>query len=301
MKENKPRTKLNMRKVEPYIWLLPSIILMSVMILVPIFSVFQTSFSEISKSGINKGFNGVNNYIWIFQNPTFWNTLGNTVIWTIVVVGLSTILGIILGLVLNEKFHGRKIVRAIVVFPWATALIIQSVIWKYIINADYGALNVLLTKLGLIDSYVNWTATPGQFFAWECFVGILVTIPFVTFCVLSGLQSIDTSLYEAAAVDGATFWSRLFKVTLPLLMPSLTVSTVLNIIYVFNSFPIIWTISKGDPADQTHTLVTYLYKLSFTNQKVGEAAAVSVVGFVILAACASVYMMITLRAEKEEE
>ena len=299
-KENKPHTDLNMKKVEPYIWLLPSILLMGVMILVPIFSVFQTSFSEISKSGVNKGFNGGSNYLWVFQNTTFWNTLWNTVVWTIVVVGLSTILGIILGLVLNEKFHGRKIVRAIVVFPWATALIIQSVIWKYIINADYGALNALLLKLGLIDSYVNWTATPGQFFAWECFVGILVTIPFVTFCVLSGLQSIDTSLYEAAAVDGATFWSKLFRVTLPLLMPSLTVSTVLNIIYVFNSFPIIWTISKGDPADQTHTLVTYLYKLSFTNQKVGEAAAVSVVGFVILAACASVYMMITLRAEKEE-
>lgn len=301
MKENpKPRTTLTLRRAEPYIWLLPSILLMGVMILVPIVSVFQTSFSEISKSGINRGFNGVANYVWIFQNPTFWNTLGNTLIWTVVVVGLSTILGIILGLVLNEKFHGRKIVRAIVVFPWATALIIQSVIWKYIINADYGALNNLLYKLGLIDSYVNWTATPGQFFAWECFVGILVTIPFVTFCVLSGLQSIDTSLYEAADVDGATFWARLFRVTLPLLMPSLTVSTVLNIIYVFNSFPIIWTISKGDPADQTHTLVTYLYKLSFTNQRVGEAAAVSVIGFVILAACASVYMIITLRSEKEE-
>ena len=299
-KENKPHTDLNMKKVEPYIWLLPSILLMGVMILVPIFSVFQTSFSEISKSGVNKGFNGGSNYLWVFQNTTFWNTLWNTVVWTIVVVGLSTILGIILGLVLNEKFHGRKIVRAIVVFPWATALIIQSVIWKYIINADYGALNALLLKLGLIDSYVNWTATPGQFFAWECFVGILVTIPFVTFCVLSGLQSIDASLYEAADVDGATFWNRLFRITLPLLMPSLTVSTVLNIIYVFNSFPIIWTISKGDPADQTHTLVTYLYKLSFTNQKVGEAAAVSVVGFLILAACASVYMIITLRAEKEE-
>ncbi len=301
MKEKQtPRARLNRKRVEPYIWLLPSILLMGVMILVPIFSVFQTSFSEISKSGINKGFNGGVNYLWVFQNPTFWNTLKNTVIWTIVVVGISTVLGIILGLVLNEKFHGRKLVRAIVVFPWATALIIQSVIWKYIINADYGALNALLYKLGIIKSYVNWTATPEQFFAWECFVGILVTVPFVTFCVLSGLQSIDTSLYEAADVDGATFWSRLFKVTLPLLMPSLTVSTVLNIIYVFNSFPIIWTISKGDPADQTHTLVTYLYKLSFTNQKVGEAAAVSVVGFVILAACASVYMVITLRSEKEE-
>ena len=301
MKQNsKPRTLRSMKRLEPYFWLLPSILMMGIMILVPIITVFQTSFSEISKSGVNKGFNGVDNYIWIFKNLNFWNTLKNTVVWTVVVVGISTVLGIVLGLVLNEKFHGRKFVRALVVFPWATALIIQSVIWKYIINADYGALNALLYNLGLIDKYVNWTATPAAFFAWECFVGIFVTVPFVTFCVLSGLQSIDTSLYEAADVDGATFWDKLFKVTLPLLMPSLTVSTVLNIIYVFNSFPIVWTISKGDPADQTHTLVTYLYKLSFTNQKVGEAAAVSVVGFVILAFCASIYMVMTLRAEKED-
>ena len=301
MKENANPNKLRaIKRIEPYIWLLPSILMMGILILVPIITVFQTSFSEISKAGVNRGFNGIDNYVWIFKQPTFRRTLMNTVIWTVVVVGLSTLLGIILGLVLNEKFHGRKIVRAIVVFPWATALIIQSVIWKYIINADYGALNTLLYKLGLIKSYVNWTATPRAFFAWECFVGILVTIPFVTFCVLSGLQSIDASLYEAAEVDGASFWDKLFSVTLPLLMPSLTVSTVLNIIYVFNSFPIVWTISKGDPADMTHTLVTYLYKLSFTNQKVGEAAAVSVVGFVILAFCASIYMVMTLRAEKED-
>ncbi len=289
------------RKVEPYIWLLPSILMMGVMILIPIITVFQTSFSEISKSGVNKGFNGVANYAAIFKNKIFWHTLQNTIVWTIVVVGLSTIFGFILALVLNQKFVGRKLVRAFVIFPWATALIIQSVVWKYIINADYGALNALLTKLGLIDSYVNWTQTPAAFFAWECFVGIFVTVPFVTFCVLSGLQSIDGTLYEAADVDGAGYFTKLFRITLPLLMPSLTVSTVLNIIYVFNSFPIIWTISKGDPADQTHTLVTYLYKLSFTNQRMGQAAAVSVVGFVILAICAGIYMVITLRNEKKEE
>ncbi len=289
------------RKVEPYIWLLPSILMMGVMILIPIITVFQTSFSEISKSGVNKGFNGLENYAAIFKNKIFWHTLQNTIVWTIVVVGLSTIFGFILALVLNQKFVGRKLVRAFVIFPWATALIIQSVVWKYIINADYGALNALLTKLGLIDSYVNWTQTPSAFFAWECFVGIFVTVPFVTFCVLSGLQSIDGTLYEAADVDGAGYFTKLFRITLPLLMPSLTVSTVLNIIYVFNSFPIIWTISKGDPADQTHTLVTYLYKLSFTNQRMGQAAAVSVVGFVILAICAGIYMVITLRNEKKEE
>ena len=296
----KPETLRTMKKIEPYIWLLPSILMMGCMIMIPIFNVFRASVTEISKVGVYKEFNGFANYISVFKKQTFWHTLQNTVVWTIVVVGLSTLIGFILASVLNVEFHGRKLVRAVIVFPWATALIIQSVVWKYIINADYGALNALLYNLGIIDHYVNWTATPGAFFAWECFVGIFVTVPFVTFCVLSGLQSIDASLYEACKVDGASFWAQLFKVTVPLVMPSLTVSTVLNIIYVFNSFPIVWTISKGDPADQTHTLVTYLYDLSFSNGKFGEAAAVSVIGFLILAACASVYMILSLRAEQED-
>ena len=299
-KSAKPRTLHNIkRKAEPYIWLLPSILMMGILILLPIITVFQTSFSEISKAGKNKGFNGVDNYIWIFNNPTFRSTLVNTVVWTIVVVGVSTLFGIILGLVLNEKFVGRKIVRAIVVFPWATALIIQSVIWKYIINADYGALNNLLYNLGIIDSYKNWTATPQAFFAWECFVGILVTVPFVTFCVLSGLQSIDATLYEAADVDGANFWNRLFRVTMPLLMPSLTVSTVLNIIYVFNSFPIIYTMTKGAPANKTDTLVTFLYMLNFYDRKKGPATALSVIGFLVLCLCSGIYMLGVMRKEED--
>ncbi|MBQ6833177.1 MAG: sugar ABC transporter permease [Lachnospiraceae bacterium] len=292
-------SKKVMKAIEPYVWLLPSIVLMVVMILVPIYTVFKISFSEVGRTGKIKGFNGIQNYLEVFEEPAFWTTLQNTVVWTIAVVGISTIIGFILAMILNEKFRGRKIVRAIVIFPWATALIIQSVIWKYIINADYGSLNVLLKNLGLIDSFVNWTATPQAMFAWECWVGIFVTFPFVTFCVLSGLQGIDSSLYEASAVDGATFWHKLFNITLPLVRPSLTVSTVLNIIYVFNSFPIVWTISKGAPADQTHTLVTYLYQLSFADGKSGHAAAVSVIGFVILAICASIYMIMSLRGEED--
>lgn len=287
-------------RVQPYFWLLPSVLLMVTMIAIPIVTVFKISFSEVGRSGVVRGLNGISNYLDVFADPIFWKTLQNTFIWTIVVVGLSTVIGFILAMVLNQEFFGRKFVRAVVIFPWATALIIQSVIWKYIVNADYGSLNVLLKKLGIIGSFVNWTGTAEKMFAWECWVGIFVTFPFVTFCVLSGLQGIDTVLYESAAVDGAGFWSKLFKITIPLVRPSLTVSTVLNIIYVFNSFPIIWTMSKGAPADQTHTLVTYLYKLSFTEGKSGLAAAVSVIGFVILAVLASIYMFMSLRAEKEE-
>ncbi len=295
------KKKKFLSSVEPYLWLLPSMLLMAIFILVPIFEVFRISLSQVTRSGLIKGFTGLDNFEKVLKGSTFSMVLQNTLVWTVVVVGLSTLIGFILALVLNNQFRGRKLARAVVVFPWATSLIIQAGVWKFIIDTDYGALNTLLIRLGILQSAANWTPTPAAYFAWECWVGIFVTIPFVTFCVLSGLQSIDSSFYEAATVDGATFWQQLFRITLPLVKPSLTVSTVLNIIYVFNSFPIIWTITKGDPANRTDTLVTYLYKLAFYKGKSGEAAAVSVIGFLILCACASVYMVVSLRREGNDE
>ena len=285
--------------VEPYIWIAPSIILMAIFIVVPIFTVFRMAFSKITKTGLIKGFNGLDNFQSVLSSDKFSMVLTNTLIWTVLVVVLSTVLGFVLALLLNNKFKGRKIARAIVVFPWATTLVIQASVWKFIINTDYGALNTLLKSLGIISTSINWTPTPEAYFAWEIACGIFVTIPFVCFTVLSGLQSIDGSYYEAAIVDGANYRQKLFNITLPLVKPSLTVATVLNIIYVFNSFPIVWTITKGDPASRTDTLVTYLYKLAFYNGKQGEAAAVSVIGFCILLVCASIYMISTLKKGDE--
>ena len=283
------------RKVEPYIWILPSIILMAIFILIPIVFVFSMSLSDVSKAGIIRGFSGFANFTKVVNSSAFKIVLKNTIVWTVAVVVLSTVLGFILALILNNEFRGRKIARAIMVFPWATTLVIQASAWKFIIDTDYGTLNTLLLRLGIIEHSVNWTPTAEAYFMWEIACGIFVTIPFVTFCVLSGLQSIDGTYYEAATVDGASYWQQLFQITMPLVRSSLTVSTVLNIIYVFNSFPIIWTITKGDPANHTDTLVTYLYKLAFYNGKQGQAAAVSVIGFMILLICASVYMIYTLR------
>ena len=287
--------KKTLRKVEPYLWILPSIVLMTVFIIVPIFYVFATAFGDVNKFGKIKGFAGFKNFTAVLARPEIGRVFLNTAVWTVAVVVISTVLGFILALILNNKFKGRKIARAIVVFPWATTLVIQASVWSFIINTDYGALNTLLKTLGIISANVNWTPTPEASFAWELACGIFVTIPFVCFTTLSGLQSIDGSLYEAATVDGANYWQKLFTITLPLVKPSLTVATVLNIIYVFNSFPIVWTITKGDPANRTDTLVTYLYKLAFYNGKQGQAAAVSVIGFTILLICASIYMYSTLK------
>ena len=285
--------------IEPYIWIAPSIILMAIFIIVPITTVFRMAFSQVTKTGLIKGFNGFDNFTKVLTSDKFGMVLTNTVVWTVIVVVLSTVLGFVLALLLNNKFKGRKIARAIVVFPWATTLVIQASVWKFIIDVDYGALNTLLKSLGIISTNINWTPTPEAYFAWEIACGIFVTIPFVCFTVLSGLQSIDGSFYEASTVDGASYWQKLFHITLPLVKPSLTVATVLNIIYVFNSFPIVWTMTKGDPASRTDTLVTYLYKLAFYNGKQGEAAAVSVIGFCILLVCASIYMVSTLKKGDE--
>ena len=287
------------RKWEPYVWLLPSILLISIFVVFPILIVFKLSFSEITPGGVIGGFIGFRNFTDAVKLPAFKTVMMNTFWWVISVVGLSTLLGFIIAMVLNQQFRGRKIARSILVFPWATSLVIQASVWNYIIKYEYGNLNNVLLNLGIVSQAINWRTSYTVEFIWECGVGIFVTVPFVAFCVLAGLQSIDNSLYEAATVDGAGFWDKLRKITLPMVRPSLTVSTVLNIIYVFNSFPIIYTMTKGAPANNTDTMITYLYMLSFYDRKKGPATALSVIGFLILCACAGVYMMTVMRKEEE--
>ncbi|MBO4379155.1 MAG: sugar ABC transporter permease [Clostridia bacterium] len=287
------------KKWIPYLWLLPSVILMSVFVVFPIMIVFRLAFSEISRAGVVGGFIGFDNFVAAINDKAFGTVMLNTAVWVVSVVGLSTLIGFIVAMALNTEFFGRKIARSIVIFPWATSLVIQASVWNYIIKYEYGNLNNVLLNLGIIKDAINWRLTYQIEFAWECGVGIFVTIPFVTFCVLSGLQSIDAAYYEAATVDGAGFWKKLRHITLPLVRPSLTVSTVLNIIYVFNSFPIVYTITKGAPANKTDTMVTLLYMRAFYDQQKGPATAMSVIGFVILCIAAGVYMMISMRKEED--
>lgn len=282
---------------QPYLWLLPSVILMVCVVFMPIVWTFRMAFSKITKSGVIKGFIGLKNFSSVLSNSTFYKVLGNTAIWVVAVVGISTILGLILALIMNKEFRGRKFARTVLLFPWATALVITAAIWKYILDYNYGSLNALLISLGLSKNGVNWLLTPVSSFFWIVVIGIFVTVPFITFTLLSGLQSISNDYYEAASIDGASAWMKLTRITIPLLKPALNVSTVLNVIYVFNSFPIIWTITRGDPAYKTDNLVTYLYKMAFYTNKKGDAAAISVIGFVILLVFALIYMKTVMRGD----
>ena len=283
--------------MDAYLWLAPCLILMIVFILVPVLEVFHMAFSEISAANLLKKFGTLENFTYLFKQKAFGRVMINTAIWTVAIVGISIVLSIILALILNEKFKGRAFHRTVLILPWATSLLITSAAWKYILNYDYGALNALLLKLGFIEQPINYLGDPVSAFIWMIIVGIVVTIPFMTFTLLSGLQSISDDFYEAAVIDGANFWDKLFKITLPLLRPSINVTIVLNVIYVFNSFAIVNTITEGAPANKTHTISTYLYYLAFRKNKYGASAALSVVSFVILTVFAVIYMRTQMKEE----
>ena len=178
-------------KWEPYLWILPSVLLMAIFVVYPILIVFRVAFSEVSSAGIVGGFAGFSNFVDAVKDPNFGVVMMNTLVWVVSVVGLSTLLGFVIAMVMNQPFHGRKLARSILVFPWAASLVVQASVWNYIIKFEYGNLNNILLNFGIIKDAINWRATYQIEFAWECGVGIFVTIPFVTFCVLSGLQSID--------------------------------------------------------------------------------------------------------------
>jgi multiple sugar transport system permease protein len=160
-------------------------------------------------------------------------------------------------------------------------------------------LNLTLQDLGLIDQKVVWLASAATAFPVQILIGILVSVPFTVTIFLGGLSAIPTDIYEAASADGASTWQQFRTLTLPLMRPFINMAVVLNIIYVFNSFPIIWVLTGGGPSDSTQILVTYLYKLAFTLGKMGEAASISLIMFAILLVFTLIYLRMAMRGERD--
>lgn len=288
------------KRLEPwsaYLWLLPTIIMVSVFVLTPVVNTFILAFSKVSRAGLVKEFGTLENFEFLFKQPVLPRVLFNTIFWVIVIVAISMVISLALAVMLNEQFKGRKFVRSVLLLPWATSQFVFACAWKYIFNLEYGTLNTLLLKLGIIKTGINWLADADLALGCMIYVGILVTIPFMTFTLMSGLTSISSDFYEAARIDGASAWQRFLHITLPLLKPSINVTIVLNTIYVFNSFTIVHTITGGAPANQSGTVMTYLYYLAFGKFKYGAASALSVIGFIILLTFALIYMRTQMKEE----
>lgn len=283
----------------PYLMILPSLLLAILIIGYPVVDLAWTSLHEVSRFGQTRNFDGLANYADVLGDPLFYSSLWRTVIWTVTVVGGALIISLPVAIILNDDFIGRSIARVIIMLPWAISLTMTAVVWRWSLNGRAGLLNATLMDIHVISQPIEWLATAHLAFAVEILVGILVSIPFTTTIFLGGLSSLPVDVYEAAIVDGASRWDLFRHMTLPLMKPFINIAVVLNVIYVFNSLPIIWVMTEGGPANGTDILVTYLYKLAFRFGAIGKATAISLIMFTVLLVFTVVYAAMVMRTQKD--
>ncbi|WP_395682226.1 carbohydrate ABC transporter permease [Inquilinus sp.] len=286
------------RASAPYLLVLPSILFAFWIIGYPIFDLAQMSLQTVNRFGATSGFNDFSNYSRLFSHQLFLGCLYRTLVWTVFVVGGTVLLSIPIALALNQDFVGRHVARVIIMLPWAVSLTMSGIVWRWSLNGQFGMVNATLNQFGLLTEPVEWLATANTAFPIEIAIGILVSIPFTVTVILGGLSSLPADIFEAARIDGASPWQRFRYLTAPLMRPFLNIVLVLNFIYVFNSFPLIWVMTQGDPANSTDILVTWLYKLAFRYGELGVASALSIVMFLILLALTITYAALAMRNEE---
>ena len=287
-----------MGRTTPYLLILPSFLLAAAVILWPLEEIVQLSLHDVNRFGIMRGFVGIAHFEALFRDPDFTAALWRTLLWTAAVVLGTLVLSVPVALILNADFYGRGIARILVMLPWAVSLTMTAVVWRWALNGESGMLNSGLRDLGLLDTNIQWLADATTAFPVQILIGILVSIPFTVTIFLGGLSSVPDDLYDAAAIEGAGAWDQFRLITLPLLKPFINIAFVLNTIYVFNSFPIIWATTQGGPANSTDILVTYLYKLGFRLGRLGDAAAVSLIMFAILIVFTMIYVRLAMREQQ---
>jgi ABC-type sugar transport system permease subunit len=289
-----PRTSLERRAPWPIalLWLTPALVLIVGVVLFPAYALARASFGHYSITGLRLGEAGWSNYSAVLEHPDLLTVLRNTLVWVVAVVVLTIVVSLGVAQFLSKQFVGRRLVRWALIVPWAASLIITSRLFTLIYNYYYGTLNYFLLKTNLVDKPIDFLRDDHWVMPSMVLVGVFVSIPFTAYVFLAGLGAIPNDVYEAARIDGAGPWQVYRRITLPLLRPAMLVASVLNIIYVFNSFPIIYTLNESNPGYGHDTTITFMYKLAFKSaeKSVGMSAAAGVVNVLLILAVVLVYL-----------
>jgi multiple sugar transport system permease protein len=284
-----------LRRLSPLLWLGPAIALIGLVVLWPVVVMVQSSFQNISGIGYVAGYNGTANFRQLFNEPDFVSVLVRTVVWVVVVVSITVLISLGLAQLFNQRFPGRRVTRWALIIPWAASVMMTALIFKWALDPNVGVINVILHHIGVVkklgSNQADWLGNPTSALLWMMGVAVFVSLPFTTYAILSGLQGIPREVYEASAIDGATSWKSYLRVTLPLLRPAIVVATLINVINVFNSFPIIWEMTGGGPGYQTATSTIFMVDLKQGN--VGESASMSTINFLLVIVIVVVYLATT--------
>lgn len=280
--------------------LLPSLLIILGISLQPILSTLFLSFFE-STRGINaeQTFVGLGNYLVLLRDSVFWITIGRTLYFTLVSVGLELILGLAIAQLIHSHPPGWQFLRTSLIIPWAVPTIVNGTMWRWIYNADYGALNGLLLQLGIIDKYIPWLTKPDVAMNLVIIADIWHSVPFIALILQAALATLPADLEEAASVDGANALQRFLLIRLPLLRPAILVALVIRTVEAFRVFDIIYVITNGGPANGTVTIsyLTYLEMFSFGH--LGRGSALSFLISLFTLVMAFIYIRFLYRPEEK--
>ena len=278
--------------------LLPACVAVFGVIIYPMFRTLVVSLFQVNSAlATVTPFVGLGNYLSVLADSDFWASIGRTFYFTLVSTALELVLGLVVAGLLNAKLRWRWLFRTIVVIPWAIPTIVNAAMWKGIFNAQYGALNALLTQLGIIHSYQAWLGDPNLALNMVILADVWKTVPLVAFFLLAGLTSIPTELYEAAKLDRAS-WPRIFRsIVLPMLVPSISIVLVLRTVEAFKVFDIIYAMTRGGPIDSTSTVAYFAYETAFSDQNFGIGSAISYIITIFILALSAVYLRLLRRSD----
>ena len=276
----------------------PSMIIVFGVIIIPIITTLIYSLVNIDPLSSHKGeFVGLKFYIDALTSKVFWEDLGRTLHFTIASTVIETVCGLLVALLLNQKFPGVRFLRSIIIIPWAIPTVVNGVLWKLMLNGEYGVINALLQRFHLISSYQSWLGNPKTAMWCIIIADAWKMTPLAVIFFLAALQGIDNTVYEAAKVDGAGAFRRFRAITLPALEPTIMVIVVMRTVEKFKAFDIFYLMTRGGPANSTKTLMYDTYLQAFTNLNYSEAATYAYLIALVVALMTLVYVKLMNREE----
>ena len=286
-------------KIYPFYFSIGAIILYSLFMVIPGLMGIYLSFTDWNRYSSEIDFVGFKNFVLIFSQQNYWNSISNTIIFTIVTIALKTVFALLLALLLSKglkrffNFH-----RVVMYLPAVIPMLVVGILFKSILHPTTGMLNEFLRSIGLDFLAQRWLTNPDIALYSIIFVDTWKGVGFIMVILIAGLQVIPSEYYEAAQIDGADKWDELWNITLPLLMPTLTVTTVLNLLYGLKVFDVVWVLTNGGPGYATETVYTVVFK-EFSKGRYGISTALSTLLFVIMTICG--YWLLKLMHNNELE
>jgi multiple sugar transport system permease protein len=277
-----------MSRRETALLLLPAAALLAAAVALPVLRVVELSLTRTElEDGVALRFAGADAYLRLFHDSRFWAALRNTAVFTGLSVGLETVLGVLFALLLDQRFRGRRLVRAGMLLPWALPTAVMALAWAWIFNDAFGVANDLLRRLGMLDRPLAWLGEPGTAMAALVLADVWKTTPFVALIVLAGLQGIPRQVHEAARVDGLGAWPRFRHLTLPLLVPTLLVAVLFRAVQAYAAFDLVYVMTGGGPGGATETVSLFAFQNYFRYLDFGYGSAIAVSGVLLAGAVAS--------------